>query len=989
MRVVRARIRQVTILAIALASLLLAGTTSHAQVLTVPDAPTGLITIRSNAQAYIAWNAPTITGGSPITSYLVTLNSSAGSLTRTVIAPSTSFTATGLTNGRTYWVTIQAHNVIGDSEISATGAVTPSAIPPKVPAAPVLSRVVTTTSRTLRIPYTLGNSNGSTITGVSYSLDAGANWTTTAMNPIVITGLTNATSYSIRIRAVNSVGAGAIVTKVAKPVATANLISFGALTRMGLNSPDQEPLVFSSGGTIVLTSTTTRICSIVGGKIHPLAVGSCSIRATNTGDATYAASVPVTRTAVIVKSVVLPTPSPTPTPTITASATPTATPTSSVSPTASPSATATPTPTPTPTPTVQTGPWTIRSTTFAAAQTGAAASWVSNGWYHAGLGWSRVYAYAGSTTALSYHVTDGRGAPAMNKTVTFIMGKTYSDSNAHVHVGSTYSMGSQASVTGTTNANGDVTFALVSDDATVTNTIYTQTAAYVDSPTVDTMDMLDINFYNAPITPSPYPTGVAPANSITSATIRLVSPKIDQSNSMDGTNDAASWVASHWYAPGLRYFTHEEFVGSTITLTYHASNQDGLAIINHPIYLSVNKICSGSNASFTSPSSVTPIGPAVNCLSAGGTLSGVTDGSGNVTFTLTNTNTDAQTGHFTDMFINYNADAHLYSQIMPFMFGPATYTQNPNTQVWSRNAGQYDVEDITNFIWSKHLPASPAVPTCSTGYLWCAEFNDAAGPLNTSATSGSQWLPNIGSGCPLLCGVAGNSHTVHTDAANQLDGNGHLLITATKQSNSTWACESDTTKTCSGEWTTGRVWTRNRVGFTYGKIEARIKAPLGSGTHPAFWMVGADIPNNPWPGSGEIDIMETNGDMPYTNWMTAHEPPVPCAPYCEGWQHEQKPDNNTMTNPEPLSSAYHTYGILWEPDHIQWTFDGVVKAEVRKGDYGCLQCWSFNKEYYIYLNLSMFDGFTGPTDPAMTSTSFAVDWVRYSTYNGYGTLTMH
>jgi len=569
------------------------------------------------------------------------------------------------------------------------------------------------------------------------------------------------------------------------------------------------------------------------------------------------------------------------------------------------------------------------------------------------------------------------------------MGKTYSDSNAHVHVGSSYSTGSQATVTGITNANGDVTFSLVSDDPSVTNTIYTQTAAYVESPTGDTMDMLDVNFFNAPATPTPYPTGIAPSNSITSATIRLVSPTIDQTNSLDGTSSAASWVASHWYAPGLRFYTHEEFVGSTITLTYHASNQDGLAIVNHPIYLSVNKICSGSNASFTSPSSANAIGPAINCLSAGATLSGVTNSSGNVTFTLTNTNTDAQTGHFTDMFINYNEDSHLYSQIMPFIFGPATYSQNRTTQAWTRNAGQYDVEDITNFIWSKHLPESPKVPTCAAGYLWCAEFNDAAGPLNTSATSGPQWLANIGSGCPLLCGVAGNSHIVHTDAANQLDGNGHLLITASKQSNSTWACESDATKTCYGEWTSGRVWTRNRVGFTYGKIEARIKAPLGSGTHPAFWMVGADIPNNPWPGSGEIDIMETNGDMPYTNWMTAHEPPVPCAPYCEGWQHEQKPDNNTMTNSTPLSSDYHTYGILWEPNHIQWTFDGVVKAEVRKGDYSCVQCWSFNKEYYLYLNLSMFDGFTGPTDPAMTSTSFAVDWVRYSTYNGYGTLTMH
>jgi len=951
--VIKSRVRFGKVLSVTavVLSVLVGNATSKAQPLSVPDAPTGLITTRGNLQASISWSAPLNNGGSSITGYVVTLNFTGGNLTRAVQAPNTSVTITGLKNGRPYQVAVAAQNSVGLSISTSSDLVTPSAAPAAVPSAPILGAVNTATSRTLSIAYKLGASNGATITGIEYSLNSGATWTTSNQNPLVLNNLTNGTSYTVLVRANNLIGASKTATKVAKPVATRNVITFNTLATITLNTPDVTPTVSALGGLNVLTSLTPLTCSVVSGKVHAIAPGLCSIQAANSGDAIYSAAPTVTRKVLIMRSVA--------------------------------------TPTPTPTPTIQTGPWTIRSTTYSVSQSGAAQTWVANGWYHSGLGWSRVYVYAGSTTSLSYHVTDGRGNPAINKSVTFVMGKTYSDSNARVHVGSTYSTGSQATVTGTTNAHGDVTFSLVSDDATISNTIFTQTAAYVDSPTGDTMDMLDINFVTAPPTPTPNPSGTAPADSITSATIRLVSPTIDQSNSLDGTNDAASWVASHWYAPGLHYFTHEEFVGSTISLTYHAANQDGLSIVNHPIYLSVNKICSGSNASFTSPGVSTPIGPAINCLSAGGTLSGTTDSSGNVTFTLTNTNTDSQTGHFTDMFINYNSDTHLYSQMMPFMFGPATYTQNPSTQAWTRNAGKFDVEDITNFIWSKHLPASASVPTCATGYLWCAEFNDAAGPLSSSTTSGPQWLANIGTGCPLLCGVAGNSHTVHTDAANQLDGSGHLLITATKQRDSTWACEPDATKTCRGEWTTGRIWTRNRVGFTYGKIEARIKAPLGSGTHPAFWMVGADIPNNPWPGSGEMDIMETNGDMPYTNWMTAHEPPIPCAPYCAGWLHEQKPDNNTMTYSAPLSSDYHTYGILWEPDHIQWTFDGVVKAEVRKGDYSCLQCWSFNKEYYLYLNLSMFDGFTGQTDPTMTSTTFAVDWVRYSKYNGYGTLTMH
>ena len=47
-----------------------------------------------------------------------------------------------------------------------------------------------------------------------------------------------------------------------------------------------------------------------------------------------------------------------------------------------------------------------------------------------------------------------------------------------------------------------------------------------------------------------------------------------------------------------------------------------------------------------------------------------------------------------------------------------------------------------------------------------------------------------------------------------------------------------------------------------GRFEARIKLPEGRGLWPAFWMLGANIDEVPWPGCGEIDVMEDFGREP-------------------------------------------------------------------------------------------------------------------------------
>ncbi|MCX6409947.1 MAG: fibronectin type III domain-containing protein [Actinobacteria bacterium] len=95
---------------------------------------------------------------------------------------------------------------------------------PTPPSAPT-SLVAAAGDASASIAFTAGAANGQPITGYEYSLNEGA-WTAaspaTTTSPVVISGLTNGTTYGVRLRALNSRGAGPTSTSVnVTPVATA------------------------------------------------------------------------------------------------------------------------------------------------------------------------------------------------------------------------------------------------------------------------------------------------------------------------------------------------------------------------------------------------------------------------------------------------------------------------------------------------------------------------------------------------------------------------------------------------------------------------------------------------------------------------------------------------------------------------------------------------------------------------------------------------
>jgi uncharacterized protein (TIGR02145 family) len=169
---------------------------------TVPGPPTAVVATAGNAQASVAFVAPTNNGGSAITGYTVT--SSPGGITAT--GATSPINVTGLTNGTAYTFNVVATNAIGNSVASAAStAVTPVA-PNTVPDPPT-AVVATAGNASASVAFVAPTNNGgSAITGYTVTSSPGGITATGTTSPINVTGLTNGTAYTFSVVATNAIG---------------------------------------------------------------------------------------------------------------------------------------------------------------------------------------------------------------------------------------------------------------------------------------------------------------------------------------------------------------------------------------------------------------------------------------------------------------------------------------------------------------------------------------------------------------------------------------------------------------------------------------------------------------------------------------------------------------------------------------------------------------------------------------------------------------
>ncbi len=221
---------------------------------------------------------------------------------------------------------------------------------------------------------------------------------------------------------------------------------------------------------------------------------------------------------------------------------------------------------------------------------------------------------------------------------------------------------------------------------------------------------------------------------------------------------------------------------------------------------------------------------------------------------------------------------------------------------------------------------------------WSDEFNGTIGP---------DWVFETGNGA----GGWGNNELQYYRRENAGIENNALVINARREDFGGY------------RYTSARMKTQGVRTFKYGRIEARMKLPSFMGAWPAFWMLGANLPQAGWPAAGEIDVMEhvNNEDRTYG---TIH------------WS-----DNNgtyaQYGGNTPITVAdWHVYAIEWDANAIRWYVDGNKFHEVNIQN-GINGTQEFHNDFFLLLNFAIGGNWPGFTvDESRLPSKMLVDYVR-------------
>ncbi|MGI4741547.1 MAG: glycoside hydrolase family 16 protein [Janthinobacterium lividum] len=236
-----------------------------------------------------------------------------------------------------------------------------------------------------------------------------------------------------------------------------------------------------------------------------------------------------------------------------------------------------------------------------------------------------------------------------------------------------------------------------------------------------------------------------------------------------------------------------------------------------------------------------------------------------------------------------------------------------------------------------------------TEQVWSDEFGDAT-------LDASKWTYEVKDVW------YNNELQATTNSRNNVTlSNGNLNITAIKENYN------------GRSYTSGRIITKGKKEFTFGRLDVRAKLPKGKGIWPAIWMLGANDSQVSWPACGEIDIMELKGSTPTVNLSTVHFGNTVAT-------HQYKGTSYALpsTAGGDFSTDFHIFSLVRSQNKMEFYADGAKYYTLTSND---VAPYPFNNPFYVILNLAVGGDFDGNPDASTVfPQTMQVDYVKFLQY---------
>ncbi|RZK30056.1 MAG: glycoside hydrolase family 16 protein, partial [Hymenobacter sp.] len=176
-------------------------------------------------------------------------------------------------------------------------------------------------------------------------------------------------------------------------------------------------------------------------------------------------------------------------------------------------------------------------------------------------------------------------------------------------------------------------------------------------------------------------------------------------------------------------------------------------------------------------------------------------------------------------------------------------------------------------------------------------------------------------------------------------------------------------------YTSGRIITKGKKDFVFGRLDVRAKLPKGKGIWPAIWMLGSNDSQVSWPACGEIDIMELRGSTPNVNNTTMHFGSSVNTHQYKGTAYTLPASAGT-----DFSTDFHIFSCLRGQDKMEFYVDGNLYYTFMPSMV-TPYAYPFNNPFYAILNVAVGGDFDGNPNASTTfPQTMLVDYVRFYQY---------